>query len=107
MDEIFGERRIASADGNDLVIDPLFVAHPHQADGSGWDNCEGMYRLACQHQNVERVAISTESTWDEAVVGRLMDGTMQNAIKPQQTGYFIKFIFVVATPGDFNNSRKR
>jgi hypothetical protein len=91
-----GERRIAHADGDDLVVDSLFVAHPHHADGAGLDDGQRIHRLLAEHQRIERVPVVAVGARDEAVVGRIVHGAVEDAIQPQEAGLLVQLVLVLA-----------
>ena len=81
-----GECGIVHADGDDLVVDAFLVAHPHHADRARLDDGQRVDRLLPQDERIERVAIVAKRTRDEAVVSRVMDGAVEHAIEPEETG---------------------
>ena len=104
---VVGERGIADADRDDLVVDALLVAHPHHPDGAGFDDRQRMHRLLPQHQRVERIAVIAERARDEAVIGRIVDGAVEHAIEPQQARLLVELVLVLAAVRDFDDDRKR
>jgi hypothetical protein len=62
---IIGVRRVVNADGHDLVVDPLFVAHAHDANRPRFDDGQRIDRLLPEDEHVERVAIVAERPRNE------------------------------------------
>ena len=80
---VISKRRVAYAHRDDLVVNPLFVAHAHDADRARLDNRQRVDRLLPQHERVERIAVVAERPRDEPVVGGVVDGAIEDPIEPQ------------------------
>ena len=78
-------------DGDDLVVDPLVVAHAHDADGVGPQQHAGGHLLA-QHQHVERVVVVAVGARHKAVVGRVVYRAVQHAIDAQQARCLVQLV---------------
>ena len=97
------EGGIEGADGDDLVVESLLVAHPHDADGTCLDDRERVDRFLAQDQGVQRVAIVTERPGDEAVVGRVVHGAVQHPVQPHQSRFLVELVLVLAAHRHFDD----
>jgi len=98
--------RVDDVDGNDLVVESLFVAHAHHTNGAGLDDGEGLDGLLTQDEDIERVAVIAVGAGDETVVRRVVDSGIENAIEAHEPGLFVEFVLVLAALGDLDHHRE-
>jgi hypothetical protein len=72
------------ADGDDLVVDALVVAHAHDADRARRDDAQRVHGALLQHEHVEGVAVVAVGARDEAVVGRVVHRAEQHAVEAEE-----------------------
>ncbi len=97
------ELGVIDVDGDDFVIHLVLVFHGHQADGAGGDEAEGGDGFGTEDEDVEGVAIVGEGLGDEAVVGGVVDGGVQDAVELEEAGFFVELVFVGGAKGDFDD----
>ena len=90
-------------DGDDLVVLLARVDHRHQADRAGVDERERDDRLLAQHQHVERVVVLGERLRDEAVVGRVVDGGVEDAVELEQAGLLVELVLDAGAERDLDD----
>ena len=78
------ELGVVDRDGEDLVVLLAAVDHRHQADRPRVHQRQRRDGLLAEHQHVERVVVLGERLRDEPVVGRVVDGRVQDAVEPEQ-----------------------
>ena len=98
---------IAHADGDDFVVDPLLVAHAHDADGARLDDRQGLHGFLGQHQRVERIPVVAERARDETVVGRIVDRAVEHAIETEEARLLVQLVLVGAAFRHLDDDRKR
>src|SRR5688572_9816243 len=64
---VVAEPWVVGADGDDLVVAALVVAHAHDADRAGVDDAQRVHGDLREHQDVEGVAVVAVGPRDEAV----------------------------------------
>ncbi len=87
---VFG---VVEVDGDDLVVPALVVGHGHDADGAGPQDAEGRHRLLAQHEDVERITVRAVRLRQKAVVGRVVDGAVQDTIESQKPRLLVELVF--------------
>ena len=97
------ERRVAHADSDELVVEPLLVAHAHDANRAGFDDRERHHGLLAEHQGVERVAVFAEGPGDEGVVGGIVHGAVEYSVELQQARFLVELILVLAPRRHFED----
>src|SRR5687767_8017837 len=100
---IVGERWITNRDGDDLVVDPLLVAHAHDADGARLDDRQREDRLLAEDERVQRIPVIAIRAGNESVVGGVVDGAVEHAIEAQQARLLIELVLVLAALGDLDD----
>jgi len=70
---VVGERRVADAHGEQLVVDSLVVPPLHDADGTHVDDRQRLNWLLAKHQHIQRIPIVAEGAGDEPVVRRIVN----------------------------------
>src|SRR5262245_42593967 len=103
---VVGERRVVDADGDDLVVGALVVAHAHHADRARLDDRQREHRLLAQDQRVERVAVAAVAARNESVVGRVVHGAGENAIEPEEPRPLVELVLVLAALRDLDDDRE-
>ena len=91
---VVAEGRVANAYADDLVIEPLLVSHPHDADCARFDDRQRMQWLLPKHQRVKRIAVVAEGSRNEALDGRIMDCAEENAIQAKQSCLLVQLVLV-------------
>jgi hypothetical protein len=98
------ELGIFGGNGDDFVILLAGVNHGHQPNGAGVNDGEWNYRLLAEHQHIERVVVFGEGLRDESVVGRIVDGRVEDTVEADQAAGLVQFILHAGTEGDFDNA---
>jgi hypothetical protein len=76
-------------------------------DGARVHDREGHDRLLAEDERVERVAVVTEASGNEPVVGRVVHRAEKDAIEPQQPALLIELVLVLTPHRHFDDDRKR
>src|SRR6478672_4653938 len=100
---VFAEGGIFHADGDDLVVEALLVAHPHDADRPGLHQRQWCDRFLPEHQDVEWVAVFAVGSRNESVVGGVVDCAVKYAVKPQQARFLVQLVLVLAAHGHLDD----
>ena len=95
--------RLFKRNRNDLVVDLVLVDHTHHADRIAVHLNQRIERLGAQHKHIQRIAVIRIGARNEAIIGRIMRGCIQNAVQPQQTGLFVQFILFLAACRDLDH----
>jgi hypothetical protein len=103
---VVAEGRVADADGDDLVVDPLVVAHSHQADGARLDDGQRVDGILAEHQRVQRIAVIAEAARDEAVVGGIVDGAVKDAVQAEEARLLVQLVLVLAALRNLDDDGK-
>jgi hypothetical protein len=93
----------SGGDGDDLVVLLAHVNQGHQADGAGVDDGQRHDRLLAQHQHVERIVVLGQSLGDESIVGRVVDGGVENAVEFDQAAGLVELALHAGAEGTFND----
>ena len=96
--------RVLGGHSNDLMILLAGVNHGHQADGASMDDGKGHNGFLAQHQHVERVVVFGERLRYEAVIRRIVNRRVEDAIKPDQAARFVEFIFHARAKRNFDHA---
>lgn len=56
-----------------------------------------------EDEYVERVVVFGEGLRDEPVVGGVVDGGIEDSIKPEHAGFLVEFVFDAGTHGNFDD----
>jgi len=100
---VVGHGRVFDAHRDDLVVEPLLVAHAHHADGARFDHRRRVHGLLAQHQRIQRIPIVTERARDEAVVGRVVHGAVEHAVEPHEARFLVELVLVLAAHRDLDH----
>ena len=98
-----GDRRVVHGDGDDLVVDPLVVAHEEPADRPSPHDRERHDRLLHEDEHVQRVAVARVRLRDEAVVGRVMHRRVEDAIEHQEPGLLVQLVLALRPLRDLDD----
>ena len=101
--EVFAEFGVVGGDGDDFVVGGAAVDHGHDADSAGLDESERLNGLLAEDEHVERVVVFGVGLRDEAVVGGIKNGGVDDAIDFEQTGGLVEFVFEIGTEGNFDD----
>jgi len=104
--DVIAEFGVACGNGDDFVIAGAGVDHGHDADSAGFDKCERLDRFLAENKNVERIVVLGVGLRDEAVVRRIKNGGVNNAIHADEAGFFVEFVFDIRTEWNFDDSQK-
>src|ERR671910_393643 len=66
-----------------------------------------MYRLLPEHQRVERIAVIAEGARNEAVVRRVVHRAVEHTVQPEQPGFLVQLVLVLAAFWNLDDDRKR
>ena len=101
--DVIAEFGVARGNGDDFVVAGTGVHHGHDADGAGFDKCEGLNGLLAENEDVEGIVVFGVGLWDEAVVRGIKNGGVNDAIHLQEAGLFVEFVFDVRTKWNFDD----
>ena len=101
---VMAKRRIVFVNRDDFVVFFVLVDHLHHADRARRQQAHRLHRFLAQNENIERVLVVAVSTRDEAVIRRIKDGGIQNAVEAQHSGFLVEFVFLVAATRDFDQA---
>ena len=85
---------IVEGDGDDLFVSAAVIDHGDDADGVGTHQCERLERLGAEQQHVERIVIVAVGTGNEAVVGRVVGGRVQDAVEDDVARLLVQLVFL-------------
>src|SRR5262249_6708775 len=83
---------VIDMDRNQLVVFPLVVTHAHDANGPGPQKDSRCNLSLAQDQNIEWIVVGAVGPWDKAIVRRIVNRAIKNAIDPKQAGCLIQFV---------------
>src|SRR6185503_19031609 len=86
------ELRIVDVDGDDLVVLSAIVRHRDDADRAAADERERNERLLAEHQDVERISVSTVRLRDESIIRGIVDRRVENAISAEQARRLVQLV---------------
>lgn len=101
-----GVAGVIGTDGDYFFVVFAAVLHGDNTNRSASDEGHWFDRFAANHQNVQRVAIVAIGSWDETVVGRVVGGGVEYAVKDDHTGFLVQLEFLFAALGDLDNCNK-
>jgi len=78
--DVIAEFGVARGNGDDFVVAGAGVDHGHDADGAGFDKCEGLNGLLAENEDVEGIVVFGIGLRDEAVVRGIKNGGVNDAI---------------------------
>src|SRR5260370_5344368 len=104
--QIFAEFRIVGGDGDNFVVGGAGVHHGHNADGAGFDESQRLHSLLAEDQNIERIVVFGVGLRDEAIVRRIKNGRVNDAVNFKQPGGLVQFVFDVGAERNFNDRPK-
>ena len=82
------------------------VDHGHQADGAGMNDRERHDRILAEHEDIERIIIFGQRLRDEAIVRRIVDGGIEDAVELDQSAGFVEFVFHTGSKWDLDHAIK-
>jgi hypothetical protein len=100
--DVFAEFGVVGGYGDDFVVAGAGVDHGHYTDGAGFDEGERLDRFLAEDEDVERVVVFGVGLRDEAVVGGIEDGGVDDAVDLEEAGGFVEFVFDVGAEGNFD-----
>ena len=80
---------VAEGNGDDLFVVAAVVDHRDDTDGIGAHQNQGLDGFRAKDQHVQRVVVVAVGAGDEAVVGRVVGGGVQDAVENDQTGLLV------------------
>src|SRR5262249_40547484 len=102
--EIFAEFGIFGGDGDDFVVACARVDHRHYADSSCLNERKRLDWFLAKNEDIEGIVVFGIRLRDEAVVCRIKNGGMNDAVDLEQAGRFVELIFDVGAERNFNDS---
>jgi hypothetical protein len=90
-------------DRDNFLIQFVVVGHGENADRVAFNKAHGLELFSAQDEDIEGVAVFGVGAGDEALVGWIMGGGVQNPVQPEHAGRFVHLIFLLAAFGDFND----
>src|SRR5215211_59801 len=97
---------IGQRHAQDLVVDALLVRHLEQRDRLDLDHAAGERRLGDAHHRVELVAVLSQRLGKVAVVGRVDDRGVQEAIELDGAELLVPLVLVAAPLGDLDEAEE-
>ena len=101
--EVAVELGIFGRDGDDLVVLFARVDHRHQADGAGVNQRQRDDGFLAEHQHVERIVIFGERLRDEAIVGRVIHGRIEDAVELDEAAGLVELVFHARSERDLDD----
>ena len=89
-----------------LVVLLAAVDHRHQADGTGLHQGQRGHRLLAQHQDVQRIVVFRQGLRDEAVVGRIVDRRVEDAVQLEQPRFLVQLVLDARPHRDLDDRRE-
>src|SRR5215211_1217777 len=97
---------IGQRHAQDLVVDALLVRQLEQRDRLDLDHAAGERRLGDAHHRVELVAVLSQRLGKVAVVGRVDDRGVQEAIELDGAELLVPLVLVAAPLGDLDEAEE-
>ena len=97
---------ILEGDGDDLFIQLALIQHGNDADGIAAHQTQGLDHLAAKHQHVQRVVVVRIGAGNQAVVGGIVGGGVQDAVQNQGTRFLVQLVFFLAALFDLDDGDK-
>ncbi len=94
---------VIGGDRQDFVVLLAAVDHRHHANRPGPHKRKRIYRLLAQNQHIERVVVLRQRLRNKAVVRRIIDGRIQDAVELKQAGRLIELVFHTGAEWNFNH----
>ena len=85
-----------------LVVATGLVLHPEHRDCPAANQAARERRLAYHHKRIERIAVLSKGSLDEAVVGRILGRGEQRTVQPDPASFMINFVLVLLTLGNLD-----
>ena len=101
--DVIAELGVARGHGDDFVVAGAGVDHGHDPDGAGFDERERLDRLLAKNEDVEGIVVFGISLRNEAVVRRIKNGGVDDAVHFEETGLFVELVFDVRTERNFDD----
>ena len=98
--------RVLKRDGDDLLVQAALVQHGDHADGIAAHQAQGLDDLTGEHQHIQRVVIICVSAGDQAIIGGIMRGGIEDAVQNQMARFLVQLVFLFAPFFDFDYSDK-
>src|SRR5829696_8084149 len=98
--------RVVEVDADYLLVALAFVDHVHHPDRAGPQEAKWLDRFLHQDEHVERVVVLPQSPRDEAVVGRVDHGRVQDTVDLQQPRLLVQLVLDPGAFGDLDQGRK-
>src|SRR5690606_39475079 len=89
-------QRIMHRDGENLLVEPLLIAHAEHTDRSHDNEASGEGRHGDHHEHVERISVVGESAREETVVTGVIHGTVEQPVALEVTGLLVELVLVAA-----------
>jgi hypothetical protein len=98
------EFRIFGGHADDLVVFFAAVDHGHEADrADAGDQGQGDDGFLAEDQDVKRVIVFGQGLGDEAVIGGVIYGGIEDAIEFDQSTFLVQLVFHAGAEGDFDD----
>lgn len=88
-------RRVLKRDGDDLLIQAALVQHGDHPDGIAAHQAQGLDDLTGEHQHIQRVVIICVSAGDQAIIGGIMRGGIEDAVQNQMARFLVQLVFLL------------
>ena len=92
--------RIVKGNCNDLLVPVALVLHDDHPDGVTTHQSHRADLFGTQDQDIQRIPVTGESPGDEAVIGRVVGGGVEDPVQLKQAGLLVQFILHLPPLGD-------
>src|SRR5579862_2572755 len=100
--DVVAELGIVGSDGDDFVVAGAAVDHGHEANGAGLDERERLDSFLAEDEDIERIVVFGVGLRDEAIVGGVENGGMDDAVDFEQTGGLVELVFDIGAEGNLD-----
>ena len=91
---------------DDLLVVLAIVDHAHHAYGPHDHQAQRLHGLLHEDEHVERVAVVAQGPGNKPLVGRVVDGRVEDAIHLQETRVLVQLVLHLRALGDLDQRLK-
>ena len=95
--------RVLRRDAQQLLVRTRFVGHPEHADRATKDQASGKRGFLDDDEGIERITVTAEGVFHEAVVRRITGGGEQHAVQTDPAGCMVHFVLVALPLRDLDD----
>src|SRR5918997_4764440 len=97
---------VFEGDADDLLVVLAVVDHVHHAYGPNDQKAQRLDGLLHEHEHVERVAVVAQGPGNKPVVGRVVDGRVEDAVYLQEPRGLVQLVLHLRALGDLDQRLK-